>query len=159
MSIAYSAHLYRTAWRNVIILAHNAVIYLAIVPLFGVPVGVQTLMAIPGLAVLLLNLLWIGLALGTLSARFRDVPQIVSSVLQLVFFLTPIMWQADLVPDRAFLVNANPFYHLLEIVRAPLLGGVPPARSWAVSAGLTAVGWLGALAVFGRYRRRIAYWL
>lgn len=159
MPVPYSMHIYRTAWRNLIILAHNAVIYIAILPLFGINPGTGILLAIPGLILLVANLAWIGLALGVVCARFRDVPQIVANAIQLAFFMSPIMWQADLLPDRAFFIDYNPIYHLIEIVRAPLLGGTVQTSSWLVTASMAAAGWLCALALFGRQRKRIAYWL
>jgi lipopolysaccharide transport system permease protein len=85
----------------------------------------------------------------------------VASLLQVVFYLTPVMWLPSLLPKRAstYLLDLNPAYHLIEITRAPLLGSAPSALNWQVSAGLAVVGWIVALLVFGRYRRRIAYWL
>jgi ABC-type polysaccharide/polyol phosphate export permease len=159
MPVSYSMHLYRVAWRNLIILAHNAVIYVAIAFLFDLPVGPGSLLAVPGLVLLTVNLLWIGLVLGVICARFRDVPQIVTNAVQLIFFLSPILWQAELLPDRAFFVDANPVYHLIEVVRAPLLGQPVPPLSWIVVTGMALTGWLFTLVVFGRYRRRLAYWL
>jgi ABC-type polysaccharide/polyol phosphate export permease len=48
---------------------------------------------------------------------------------------------------------------LIEIVRAPLLGNLPSALNWGASIGIAAVGWLVTLLFYGRYKRRIAYWL
>jgi lipopolysaccharide transport system permease protein len=89
------------------------------------------------------------------------MPQIVGSVLQVFFYLTPIMWMPSLLPDRAslFLLDLNPFYHLLEIVRAPLLGNAPSYLNWLVSLCLGIVGWIVALIFYGKYKCRIAYWL
>jgi ABC-type polysaccharide/polyol phosphate export permease len=108
-----------------------------------------------------MNLLWIALILGVACARFRDLPQMVGSVLQVVFYLTPIMWLPKSLPANvsAYLLDFNPAYHLLEIVRAPLLGYPPSAMNWAVSGLLAAVGWAVALLFYGHFRRRIAYWL
>jgi lipopolysaccharide transport system permease protein len=58
-----------------------------------------------------------------------------------------------------YLLDSNPFYHLLEITRGPLLGQTPSATNWLVAVVMAVVGWIVALLVFGRYRRRIAYWL
>ncbi|PXV58959.1 putative hydrolase, CocE/NonD family [Dyella jiangningensis] len=94
-------------------------------------------------------------------ARFRDLSQIVGSVLQVAFYLTPIMWLPRSLPANVsvYLLDFNPAYHLLEIVRAPLLGQWPSAMNWGVSAALAVVGWALALFIYGRYKRRIAYWL
>lgn len=46
-------------------------------------------MALPALILLLLNDFWMVLLLGLLSARFRDIPLVVASVVQVMFFITP----------------------------------------------------------------------
>ena len=108
---------------------------------------------------LCLNGIWAGLLLGIVSARFRDVPPVVSSIVRICFFVTPIIWMPELVPARALVLEANPFFHLVEVVRAPLLGQAPGLESWIAVLLITCAGWLVTFAFFRRYRRRIAYWV
>lgn len=154
-------HIMRMIWRNFIILGHNIVIFPLVLLAVGKPLEWTALVSIPGLLLLVLNLSWMVLMLAILCARYRDLPQIVASVLQVVFYLTPIMWLPKLLPARAglYLLDLNPMYHLLEITRAPLLGQLPSSSNWMVAIGMAVAGWVFALIVFGRYRRRIAYWL
>jgi lipopolysaccharide transport system permease protein len=154
-------HIMRMIWRNFIIFGHNIVIFPLVLLAVGKPLGWVALVSIPGLALLILNLAWIVLLLAILCARYRDLPQIVASVLQVVFYLTPIMWLPKLLPSRAgmYLLDGNPMFHLLEIARAPLLGQLPTSANWIAAAAMAVLGWGFALFVFGRYRRRIAYWL
>ena len=79
--------------------------------------------------------------------------------MRISFFVTPILWMPEMLPNRAVFVDFNPFFHYLELVRAPLLGNVPQATSWFTVAGITVFGWLITLELFRRYRGRIAYWL
>ena len=102
--------------------------------------------------------MWTALLLGLLSARFRDIPYMIASVTQLLFLVTPIMWSADQIGNK-LIVELNPFYHLIEVIRAPLLGAVPPPETWAAVVGVTAAGWVVTLAFFVRFRERIAYWI
>jgi ABC-type polysaccharide/polyol phosphate export permease len=160
LPIPLFVHVLRMTWRNVIILGHN----LLILPLVFVAVGKSVhpviFVSIAGFALLVINLLWMALILGSACARFRDLSQIVGSVLQVVFYLTPIVWLPQSLPaNTAYLLDFNPAYHLLEIVRAPLLGHPPSAMNWVVSGTLAVVGWVVALLFYGRFRRRIAYWL
>ena len=158
VNLPLSIHVYRVVWRNLIVFAHNVAIYVAAAVIFSIQPGWTGLLVLPGLALLCLNGVWMGLLLGLVSARFRDVPQIVASVVQVAFFLTPIIWKPELLPDRAFVLDLNPFFHLVELVRAPSLGQAPGLVSWLAAAGITLGGWLVTLLMYRRYRWRIAYW-
>jgi ABC-type polysaccharide/polyol phosphate export permease len=93
-----------------------------------------------------------------LSTRYRDIPQVIATVIQVVFFLTPIFWSPNALPNRPAFILLNPFYHLIEIVRAPLLGEVPTMTSWVFCIGMAVAG-LGFVAwLYRRAHARIAYW-
>jgi ABC-type polysaccharide/polyol phosphate export permease len=116
-------------------------------------------MAIPGLLVIGLNLVWIGTALAVLNTRFRDVAQLVETALQIAVFATPIMWPVSALGGREFIADVNPIYHLIELMRAPLLGDMPSTLSWLVAVGVAAVGLVFAALLLRRVDRRIVYWL
>lgn len=161
LPIPLPVHILRMVWRNLIILAHNIVIFPLVLLAVQKPLAWVAFLSVPGLVLVVVNLFWATLLMATVCARYRDIPQIITSALQIVFYLTPIMWLPHLLPQRAsaYIVDANPFYHLIEIVRAPLLGEAPQFENWAVSIAMAVLGWLVTLAFYGRYRRRIAYWL
>ena len=154
-----SVHFYRMMARNVMVWGFNMVIYLGLVVWFELIPGWNTLLVIPGFILFLTNAAWMSLAVGVLSTRYRDVPQVIVNVIQVVFFLTPIFWSPEILPNRPAFVVLNPLYHLLEIVRAPLLGEVVSVMSWSFCIGMTAVG-LGFTAwLYRRAHARIAYWV
>ena len=159
VDLPLSMHVYRVVWRNLIILLHNAMIFVVVAVLFSIWPGWTALLAVPGLAFLCLNGIWAGLLLGIVSARFRDVPPIVGSIMRIAFFVTPIIWMPALVPQRAAFLDFNPFFHFLELVRAPLLGQVPGLASWLAVVSITLGGWLVTFALFRRYRWRVSYWV
>jgi ABC-2 type transport system permease protein/lipopolysaccharide transport system permease protein len=159
MPAPLSVHVYRLVWSNLIIFGHNLLVFVAIALWFGLNPGWSALMAVPGLLLLIANGLWLTLLLGLLSARFRDVPLITGSVVQVLFFITPVIWQPEMLPGRPLLLVGNPFYQLLEVVRGPLLGHVPPLETWLVVAVFTVVGWALALLFFTAYRWRLSYWV
>ena len=75
----------------------------------------RLLLALPGLILLLLNGIWVGLALGTVCARFRDMPQIMTSLIQVAFYLTPVMYPKLQLPEKwRWLFRLNPFLALDE---------------------------------------------
>lgn len=154
-------HMLRLTWRNIIILAHNIAIIPVIFILVGKPLEWAGVLSIFGLVVFVLNVLWVTSILAVLCTRYRDLPQIVGSVLQVVFYVTPIIWMPSLAPEHAaaYLLDTNPLYHILEIVRAPLMGQIPTVTNWVFSVGMAAAGWTLALVIYGRFRRRVPYWL
>lgn len=152
-------HIARYIWRNVIVLAHNSLIYVVVAAVFGVNPGWEGFLVIPGLLLVVLNLAWITLTLATLCARFRDVPMIATTVVQMLFFVTPIFWSPQVMPARTVLVHGNPFYHMLEVLREPMLGHGPLVESWLFLLVMMIVGWGGTFVLFSKFRRRIAYWL
>ena len=157
--LPYSTYVYRTVWRNLIILGHNAIVYLVVAVIFGIVPTFNTLLFVPGIAIVLLNAAWVTLLLGMICTRFRDIPQLIMSILQVVFFVTPIMWTPQLLGSRMFLVQFNPAFHTVEMIRAPLLGEAPTALNWYFMLGMTLVGCLGTFVMFRWYRNRISYWL
>jgi lipopolysaccharide transport system permease protein len=157
--LPYSVYVYRSSWSKLVIFAHNFIIYFGVLLYFEIWPGAVALLAIPGLLLILLNGAAITLFIGMVSARFRDVPQLINSVVQIVFFVTPIMWKPELLRGRAYIADFNPFYHLLEIVRAPLLGSLPSAKSYAAVLLITLVNAVIVGAFFARFRSRISYWV
>jgi ABC-2 type transport system permease protein len=159
LSAPISVYAYRVLWSVFLTLLHNIWIPIAVGLWFGVGFSWATLLILPGMALLLLNGLWIIILLGLLSARFRDVPLIAANLVQVMFFITPIIWRPSMVPDRFALLDANPFYHMIEIVRAPLLGTVPAAEHWLIVVAIAIVGWVATLLMYSAYRWRIVYWV
>jgi lipopolysaccharide transport system permease protein len=161
LPIPLSVHILRILWRNIIIFFHNALIIPLVFLIMNKPFSVCTALAFPGLFLLFLNLAWIAIFLGVFCTRYRDMPQIVMSLLQVAYFLTPIIWMPSQMSEKVgmYLLFMNPAYHAIELIRAPLLGETPLAVNWIFSLGFMVVGWIFTLLFFGKFKRRIAYWL
>ncbi|MCF7221321.1 ABC transporter permease [Marilutibacter chinensis] len=109
-----------------------------------------------------LNVLWMAMLVALVGARYRDTRELISTGLIFGFLLTPIIWDASLVPPdsiRGMVVRFNPFFHLIEFVRAPILGHFPEVHSLVAVAALTLFGWGAAAVVYSRYSRFIPLWL
>lgn len=156
-------HVLRILWRNMIIYCHNLIILPVVYLILGKSIGGIIFLAIPGLLLLTINLAWMALFLGIVCTRYRDMSQIVNSLIQVLFYITPIIWMPSLMAHRpganAFLINLNPVYHLISIVRIPLLGAYPSALNWLVSIFIAIIGWGVTLLIYSRFKKRIAYWL
>lgn len=149
----------RTLWRALIIFGHNIVIYGVVAVVCKVNPSPAMFLAPIGLALAALNGLWIIMMLGLLCARFRDMPQMISSLLQLAFFVTPIIWAPAQHPALQAVSLVNPMYHLVEVVRAPLLGQPPALSTWVYLAAMLVVGWAATFTLFKWTRWRVPYWL
>lgn len=159
MKIPYSIHIFRIVWRNFVVFLHTIIIFIPISIIFTLKPHFSSLLALVGLVLLCINLSWGGLILAMLSTRFRDIPQMVTTLVQITLFATPIMWPAATLGDHTLIADINPIYHFLEIVRAPLLGGTPHLLSWTVSIGAAVLGPILAIILFHRFSQRIVYWL
>jgi ABC-type polysaccharide/polyol phosphate export permease len=154
-----SVHVLRVIWKNVIIFLHNLVVIAVVLAFLRVPLTPWILVFPLGVLAFALNGFLYGIVVGVLCARFRDIPIIMTSILQATFFLTPVIWQPAMLGRHAWVVNLNPFYHVMEIIRAPLLGGPPSTLSCLVVLGTTVVGVLCTVALLSRYRARVPYWV
>ena len=159
IKLPYSLFVLRIVWRNFIILLHTVVIFVPIAIVFAVKPHLVALLALPGIALIYVNQVWVALVLAIICTRFRDVMQIVVTAVQIALFATPIMWPVDTLGDATYIANVNPLYHLIELVRAPLLGNAPQALSWFVASGMAVIGLLGACLLLRRKARRIVFWL
>jgi ABC-type polysaccharide/polyol phosphate export permease len=149
----------RMVYRNTIILFHNALVVGLMLAFLGQPFTLVAVWSIVGLALYIPLGLFLGVAFGPVCARFRDLTQVVGSIVQIGFFLTPIMWKPSSGMRNAIFVDANPFYHLIEIVRRPLLGALPTLTDWVYSLGMLSLAMVMAVVSAGISRKRIYLWL
>ena len=157
----FSIFAYALVWRNLIVFLHNLVVYVLVaIPLKPELLGWTVLLAVPGLLLVLVNGVWLALLIGMLCLRFRDVQPLVTTALQISMLITPLFWRPESLAGtgRFVFVELNPIYHLLEVVRAPLLGNIPAATSYVAVGLIAAGGWLLTYLVFERFRSRITYW-
>jgi ABC-2 type transport system permease protein/lipopolysaccharide transport system permease protein len=154
-----TVHVMRVVYRNVLVMAHNVPVIVGVAAIFHISWNWWSLMVIPGMCVLVISAGAVSFMLGMISARFRDVPPIVGNVMQLVFFLTPVLWAIDLLGKYRIIVDANPVFAAIDIVRAPLLGQSPSFYSWPMALATCAVLCVVAYGLFAKFRRRIAYWV
>jgi ABC-type polysaccharide/polyol phosphate export permease len=123
-------------------------------------IGFSVLLAIPGMMLVVINGIWVSLLCGMFCLRFRDVTQLIASLIQISMLITPIFWPPDSLTGayRTVFVEVNPLSHLIEIVRSPLLGNLPSVSSYVVVLVITICGWFFTYVLFRHFRKRIAYW-
>ena len=159
VKLPFTVHVMRMLYRNLIMFVHNLLAFVPFMLYLHIRPEWEWLAAIPGVALILLAALPAGFLLGTLCARYRDMQQIVASLVQLSFFVTPIFWKPELLKGRAYLAEYNPFHLLLESVRGPIVGQIPPAATYVKILVVLAVLYAIATPFFVRYRRRLSFWV
>jgi ABC-type polysaccharide/polyol phosphate export permease len=150
---------WRTVLRNLINLAHHMVIIVAVLLIFGYWRVANIPQAGLGLVFLVLNATWISMLAAIASARFRDIPQIVVSIMQFAIFMTPVFWRPDRFGKHQAVLAMNPFYHMLDAIRAPLMGGSVAPLTYLVLTSMAVLGWILTFSVFALTRRRIVHYL
>lgn len=160
VKLPFSLHAFRLVYRNVLILAHNFVIIPIVLVLYPHPIQpIRLLELIPGLLLTIINGIAVSILLGMICARFRDVPPIIASIIQVVFFVTPIFWPPSALGPHQWVVVVNPLYAAVDVMRGPLLGEPVSPHSWTMLLGLTIINCTASFLFFARFRSRIAFWV
>jgi ABC-2 type transport system permease protein/lipopolysaccharide transport system permease protein len=155
----YTYYLFENIANNVMLFLHNVVVYYIFVAAVGA-LSVPNWTIIIGFPLVLISMFTWGTMIGLLAARFRDLRFMVPFVGNLLFYLTPIMWRPEQMHGyKKYVALLNPFYGLVEVIRAPLMGNVPPAAAWELAIATAAVGILVWLIFFPIFRRRIPFWV
>ncbi|QNT78088.1 ABC transporter permease [Entomobacter blattae] len=149
----------RTVWRNIIVFLHNIIVPLAVFAYVGVWPGLNALYCLPAFFLWTLDGLALCLFLGCICSRFRDIPPIVNTLLQLAFYVTPIIWTPTQLGSKGWWLPFNPFFSLLEIVRGPLLSTQPKWDIWLSALLFSLLLWVMAWMTFKISRARLIFWL
>lgn len=160
VKMSYFTHIMTMISRNFIIMLHNMLVIVAVFIICGKTINFEILWFVPGIILLVLNSFWACIVLGIFATRYRDVTSIVTSITTLIMFVTPIMWKPEMLQgDRRFIATLNPFTHMLNIIRNPLLGEAPPLESYYIILGIFIVGSSFSLWLYNRYSSRLVFWM
>lgn len=153
-------YVYRVVWKNIIIFSYSLIVYGLMLLAFQINPFPALFLAIPGFILIVLNGIWVGLLLGLINAKFRDIHHMLNNMIRLIFFVTPVIWYPNLAQGtRGLFVTLNPFYYFIEILRAPMLGTYPGTQFWIVTLVITLLGWTVTLPVYAQWRIKIPFWV
>lgn len=151
---------WRVVWRNLLNFAHQLPVLVIMAIKFRYIAAINLPEAALGLVLILFNVSWFSLVCGALCARYRDLKQVLASVMQLLFFLSPVMWiPGEIKGVGGKLLTLNPIVHMLNVLRDPLLGQGMNRQSVTILIVGGAVGWGLTVLFYARVRRRIVHYV
>lgn len=148
----------RLVVRNFIIFLHNIAVALCVCMVFG-NLGWLAILSVVGLVFWCVGLFMLSICLAFYGVQYRDVGQLTQNVLQMLFFVTPVVWPAKLLGGDSVILAYNPLYYLIDVVRAPLLGEMPMLESWLVSFGMLLILSIVASVVFKLKSERVVFYV
>lgn len=152
-------YIVRSIVASFVMFLHMLLVYVVVLLIVRPAFDLTMLLAIPGLAIVMLFGLGITLLLAPLSARYRDIAPALAAGMNLMFVLSPVFWTPTPEQKVQWLLQINPFYHLLEVVRTPLSGGQIEPHNWIVAGAIAVTSLVAGVIVFGRTRSTISYWI
>ena len=161
-NIPLSAYLLRVTLRNFIIFLHNAVLIIVIVVLFSKNINESFIfLSLPAIFLIFISLNSISIVLAIFSLRFRDLTNIIATLMQLLFFVTPIIWHPSILEGgrKGFLVDYNIFYYWIDIIRQPLLGLDVHVNSLSIVFLSTVFFLIISCLFIGRFKKKIIFWM
>lgn len=161
LPLPHYVYVLRAFWKNVLVLLHNSVILPLVFLAFLRAPNFNLVLLIPSLAISSIFILSVAVVLGYVTTRFRDMQQIMVSIMTVMFYVTPVFWQPNLIPGGVahLLLGLNPLYHFLQILRLPLLGQSPTIENWLGAIALSGAGAITAMIVSRKFKDRLAYWV
>ena len=152
-------HVYKLMTNNFMLFAIMAVPALGICAYFRV-YHLQALFSLtPTLLIYAINTVSIATIVGIISARYRDVMHFSSTVMQVAYFLSPVLWIPPETGPRAIAAQINPITHFVALLRTPMLDGTIPWSSWLIVLGITVFSAAASLLLFITSRRKLIFWL
>jgi len=159
-----SSLIFRNNFEQVLDFLHDAVAILVIIIVFDIAFSWRWIESLVAVVFMVLSSIGIGMWLGPLANRFRDVGPLIAVYTRILFFLTPVFWSIDMVSEngREYLAWYNPLTYQLLAFRDPILGSThnPPIgiSPLGITAILAVVNLALGFIVFSKYRTKQVYW-
>ena len=155
-----SVAIFAVIYRNLIYLAYNLIIAAAIFLFYMKLPTLQFFMVIPGILMTLIFITSASYILAIIATRYRDAVPLTLSVTQIGYFITPVLWRPEFIPEAYRWINTvNPFAVFLALLRDPLLGEKIPQSTWYAAGLYTIAAVLLALPIIGKYSKRVIFWI
>lgn len=159
INLPLSVYFLRLCFRNFIIFLHNFIFLIALLFYMDFFTNIQWGFLFIGLILFYLFIFLASSIVSILSVRFKDFEQFIPTLLQLTFFISPILWSPNSIKDSFLFLKYNPIYYLLNIVREPLMGEVNDINSYLIIFSLILFLFLFFLFLYYKARNKIIFWI
>ena len=160
IKIPISTYLLRVSLRNFLVFLHNCVLIVLVIFIFDNQVNIFEFITIslPSIFLIFISLTSLGVMISIISVRYRDLSSIISFLMQLFFFINPLIWHPDIINKSTALIEYNLFFYWIDVIRQPLLGLEVHENSLLVIFVSSIICILVSAFVIGRYKKKIIYW-
>lgn len=145
--------------RNLLIFLHNLPIILVVLAIYGPDYDWRVLIFIPNFLIVSVLLLAGTGMLTFFAARYQDIQHLITASIGVLFLITPIIWSPDILTERAYIASINPLTHVMELLRAPLLGGMPTQLNYVVCLVLLVLCLFGFVRTYTRCQKLFMFWI
>lgn len=145
--------------KSLVNFSHNVIIIFIILLIYPPKLGYTQLLVIPGIIIVALNLLWISAFISIVAARFRDVESLITALLPILFFITPVLFKPDQLSSIRYLEWVNPLSWLVAVIRDPILGVIPSGGIYFLSISMAIFGCITTVALLNKVIKKIPFWL
>ncbi|MHC5197081.1 ABC transporter permease [Pseudomonas frederiksbergensis] len=159
INMPFLTHVMRVVFRSVIIFLHSWVVLVPLLMWYGYLSIYGLLCSIVGICLIVFALTPLVTLLAVICARYRDVLPMISSGMQLLFFVTPVMWHPNQLAGLSMVIKYNIFVYFIDLVREPMLNGYFPLMSAIVVFVFGAALWGLSFSALFLNRKKIPYWL
>lgn len=133
-------------------------LFIVLFVLGGINTGASILTLPFSIFLLFLFSLGVGCVLSVIYVFFRDLGHVVPILMQAAFFMTPVIYPVEAIPERyLWLLKFNPFYHFVELIRRPLIKADLDLNNLLVSILLSVVALFVGLTVLKKYENKVVF--
>ena len=156
----FSTVIAASLYQHLLVLLHNSVIVVLFFVVFLRPIGIEASLALLGFGLALVTAFWVSYLVAMACTRYRDLRQVVSSLVQIAFFVTPVLFRSEAIPESyRHLLLWNPFAVFLSVMGDPILGEPVPLTNWLTATIISFGGLIATLPIIGYFHRRIIFWI
>ncbi|EKF6289094.1 ABC transporter permease [Vibrio cholerae] len=157
MPISYTSYIAKYLTRNIISFLLSSLAVILVLVYYNQLSRIEPIAFIFGTLMVVINGIWVSILFGIATIYIRDITELISNFMRLVFFITPVLWSPDMASSKGQIVKYNPLYYYLDVIRSPMIGHEVDIYSYYIIATITIVGLIVSVIVYSKYRDKISF--